>query len=221
MTRPVRRPVTSHKAVVALARRQPLLWTPVRRYRTGAAARAVVSQIENGRERHKAYGPAGSFEARAVDVDDETEVSVRPLSPDRPWTPDEKTETGGVRLHLKRCCNGCGQVLGDVVDRDMDAAGELTDVRGECQHCAPVVEAEAAGCVTWQFAPTSYARVVAGMGRLAGVSVKPFWRPADGRLCLRVGSGGNQAEATFGDWIIRYPDGHFTVHAAPTGGEQA
>jgi hypothetical protein len=42
-------------------------------------------------------------------------------------------------VKLKRACNGCGQLLGDIDDRDVDGHGNLTDVRTECSHCAPLV----------------------------------------------------------------------------------
>lgn len=58
-------------------------------------------------------------------------------------TPDKKTvhENGIVttRITLKRACNGCGDLLGDLDERDVDAHGNLTDVRGECPNCRPLV----------------------------------------------------------------------------------
>lgn len=55
----------------------------------------------------------------------------------RPWTPDEKTETG-TRIHVKRACNGCGELIGDVTDAEMDRAVaglRAEDVRAECPRC--------------------------------------------------------------------------------------
>lgn len=57
---------------------------------------------------------------------------------DRPWTPDRKTETGTV-ITVKRACNGCGQLLGDVTEEEIErgiAGLPLTDVRGECRTCS-------------------------------------------------------------------------------------
>lgn len=56
----------------------------------------------------------------------------------RPWTPYEETETGGTRLSVKRACNGCGTLLGDVTDIEMNAAvrgQELRGVEHECGLC--------------------------------------------------------------------------------------
>lgn len=43
-------------------------------------------------------------------------------------------------LRFKRACNGCGNLLGDLDDRDVDQHGYLTDVRGECPTCLPLME---------------------------------------------------------------------------------
>ncbi len=145
----------------------------------------------------------------------------------RTFTPDEVTvdEQGhkSTRLHLKRACNGCGQLLGDVDDRDVSDDGELTDVRGECKHCAPVVAFEAEGCETWQLTPRSIGSIDRRLD-WGGVFTKAFTEVVDGKVTtvgLRVGIRPNHVVAFWGDWIIRHPDGTFTVHAAPTGGEQA
>lgn len=55
----------------------------------------------------------------------------------RPWTPETRDPDTGVRvLRIKRCCNGCGVTLGDSCESDVDTAGNLTDVRGECPFCS-------------------------------------------------------------------------------------
>jgi hypothetical protein len=78
------------------------------------------------------------------------------------------------------------------------------------------VELEAAGCEAWYFTPRSYARVAHEIDQLRpGVFTKAFWRPADGKLCLRIGHSPNHVVAQFGDWIIRHPDGRWSVHAGP------
>jgi hypothetical protein len=59
----------------------------------------------------------------------------------RPWTDDEELPNGGVRIHLKRACNGCGQLIGDVNDFEIARAMAglpLEDVRGECPTCSEV-----------------------------------------------------------------------------------
>ena len=53
----------------------------------------------------------------------------------RPNTPDEILPTGGRRITTKRCCNGCGNEVGDLTDLELYAAiagRELPDVRDEC-----------------------------------------------------------------------------------------
>jgi len=60
--------------------------------------------------------------------------------PARPWTPDEKLPEGGTRVTVKRACNGCGELLGDVTDAEMDRAVAglpSEDVRAECPRCRP------------------------------------------------------------------------------------
>ncbi|MEU6768562.1 hypothetical protein ABZ916_39390 [Streptomyces sp. NPDC046853] len=137
----------------------------------------------------------------------------------RTHTPDRQNPDGSTTIHLKRCCNGCGQHLGDVADWDVDDRGELTDVRGECGHCLPLVEAEAAGCRTWQLWPRDIATVADQIDRLRPwVFTKGYWQEVDGKLQvvgLRVGEGESRVVAFFGDWIIRDPEGRFTVHSAP------
>jgi len=140
----------------------------------------------------------------------------------RTHTPDRKEIAEGGRtvtaMTLKRCCNGCGQSLGDADDRDVDRRGNLTDVRGECDHCAPLVALEAAGCKTWQLTrrtigETSFAR----WKRYAG----PLWETdAEGRRTLAgleftADPGHEPVTVLWGDWIIRHLDGHFTIHKAP------
>lgn len=122
-------------------------------------------------------------------------------------------------VKLKRCCNGCGQYLGDADNRDVDERGNLTDVRGECAHCRPLVELEAQGCTTWEVTPRSISRVDDDLDRL-GVFAKGYWEWDETRrktvvVGLRVGSGESRVVARFGDWLIQHPDGTFTVHQAP------
>lgn len=139
-------------------------------------------------------------------------------TPARTHTPDRVNDDGSTTIKLKRACNGCGQHLGDVDDRDVDDHGRLTDVRGECEHCRPLVEAEAAGCTTWQLTPRSLARIDRQLDRL-GAFTKQFTETDDDghvvTIGLRIGEKPNHVVALFDDWIIRHPDGRFTVHKAP------
>lgn len=136
----------------------------------------------------------------------------------RTHTPERKTVNEYGRtvttIRIKRCCNGCGQMLGDADDRDVDERGNLTDVRGECDNCRPLVELEAAGCKTWQLTPRDIARIDDEIDR-DGIYAKGYWETVNGKLTvtgLRIGTGENRLVARFGDWIIRHPDGHWSVH---------
>lgn len=147
------------------------------------------------------------------------------MTPPRTNTPDRKTLNDEGRtvttMRRKRCCNGCGVQLGDVDNRDVDDHGNLTDVRGECDHCRPLVEAEAAGCKTWQLYPRDFNHIADEIDRLRPwVYTKPFWQPVGEEqkntvVGLRIGKGEGRVVARFGDWIVRQPDGRFTVLPAP------
>jgi hypothetical protein len=53
----------------------------------------------------------------------------------RPWTPDALKPSGGTIVRVKRACSGCGQLLGDITQEEMQAAiaGDLLpDTRDEC-----------------------------------------------------------------------------------------
>lgn len=144
-------------------------------------------------------------------------MKPRTNTPDRVHTNDEGRKV--TRVTLKRACNGCGQYLGDADNRDVDNHGNLTDVRAECDHCRPLVELEAAGCKTWELTPRSISRVADEIDRLRPwVFTKGYWKEVDGKLQvvgLRIGDRPGHVVAYFGDWIVRHPDGGFTVHKAP------
>jgi hypothetical protein len=139
----------------------------------------------------------------------------------RTHTPDVITydEHGlkSTRITTKRACNGCGQLLGDIDGRDVDQHGNLTDVRTECEHCAPLVELEAAGCKTWQLTP----RNIAWIDDLVdhdGHYAKGYFESVDGKTTcvgLRIGSGESRIVARYGDHLVRRPDGTWTVHETP------
>lgn len=139
-------------------------------------------------------------------------------------TPDRRNPDGSTTITAKRCCNGCGQHLGDATDAEIEVCEDghpLPDVRAECDHCAPLVALEAAGCTTWELTPRSYPRVAHEIDRLKPwVFTKGYWQEVDGELQvvgLRIGQHPDHVVAYFGDWIVRHPDGRFTVHKAPTG----
>ncbi|MFB7500073.1 hypothetical protein ACFC09_36240 [Streptomyces sp. NPDC056161] len=150
-------------------------------------------------------------------------------------TPD-RINDGSTTIRLKRACNGCGQYLGDADNRDVDECGNLTDVRSECPDCWPLVELEAAGCDVRQLTERS----IGGLWRWID-NGKPFYVDdptntkgrADGTpRGLKVdGLSVFNVEATdyadrrhvarFGDWIIRHPDGRWSVHKAPASARPA
>ncbi|MBW1603431.1 hypothetical protein JJV70_15225 [Streptomyces sp. JJ66] len=84
-------------------------------------------------------------------------TTPRTRTPDRVTLGDDGRTITTIKL--QRACSGCGTLLGDLDGRDTDERGNLIDVRAECPHCRPLVEAEAAGCRTWQLTPRSLARV--------------------------------------------------------------
>ena len=59
---------------------------------------------------------------------------------ERPWTRDQHDGAGRTTIRVKRACNGCGELLGDVTELEVGRAVAglpLTDVRGECPRCSP------------------------------------------------------------------------------------
>lgn len=150
--------------------------------------------------------------------------------PPRAYTPNRENEDGSTTIVLKRCCNGCGVKLGDVEDRDVDKHGHLTDVRGECEICRPLVELEAQGCEVRRLTERS----IGDLWRWID-NGKPYYSsdPANGQwgsdgcppglkvdgLSVFNVEAADYADrrhvARFGDWIIRHPDGRWSVHKAP------
>ncbi|MER6235916.1 hypothetical protein ABT185_07550 [Streptomyces clavifer] len=142
-------------------------------------------------------------------------MTTRTHTPDTITTrPDGSTRTEFV---LKRTCNGCGTVLGDLDGRDLDSSGNLTDARSECPGCAPLVALEATGCRTWRLTHRNIGDiddVVDG----DGVYAKGYWENVGGKTTvtgLRIGTGETRVVARFGDWVIRHPHGAWSVHEAP------
>lgn len=139
----------------------------------------------------------------------------------RTHTPDHKTINDEGRtittIKVKRACNGCGTLLGDVDQRDVNQHGNLTDVRAECPHCRPLADAEAAGCKTWQLTPRNIAQIDDLVDH-DGIYAKGYFETVDGKtVCtgLRIGTGETRIVARYGDHVIRHPDGRWSVHKAP------
>lgn len=150
-----------------------------------------------------------------------TDVAETRSLPARIHTPDVETVDAdghkSTRFTLQRACNGCGSLLGDVDNRDVDLTGNRTDVRPECAGCAPLVALEAAGCKTWRVTPRSIIRVDNEIDRY-GIYAKGYWQEVDGKLTvvgLRVGQYLDSVVAFFGDWLVRHPDGRWSVHKGP------
>ncbi|SEO83132.1 hypothetical protein [Actinacidiphila rubida] len=143
---------------------------------------------------------------------------TRTHTPDVITTNEHGLESRTVTM--KRACNGCGLDVGDVTDAELDHAlvgRPLPDVRGECEHCRPLVELEAQGCTTWHVTERTVGTVDRELDRL-DVFAKGYFQYVDGKLTAvghRVGSGPERVVAYWGDWLVRHPDGSFSVHTAP------
>lgn len=138
-------------------------------------------------------------------------------TPARTFTPERLNDDGSRTITMKRCCNGCGHYLGDVENRDVDAHGNLTDVRAECQHCAPLIELEASGCTLRQLTRRTLPDIDDELDR-DGIYAKGYWQEVDGKLTvtgLRIGTGEARLVAHWDDWIIRHPNGLIAIHKAP------
>ncbi|MEU1273037.1 hypothetical protein [Streptomyces sp. NPDC005799] len=162
-------------------------------------------------------GPQATPDARTAPLPGPATVEPNPAT--RTNTPDRRNPDGSTTIRLKRCCNGCGQYVGDLDNRDINAHGGLTDVRRECPNCRPLVELEAAGCRTWRLTERSFSRVAHEIDQLRPwVFTKGYWQEVDGKLQvvgLRVGQYPDHVVAFFGDTLVRHPDGTFSVHKAP------
>ena len=156
----------------------------------------------------------------------------QPARPARTNTPDRVNDDGSTTIKLKRACNGCGQLLGDLDNRDVDANGNLTDVRAECPTCTPLLQLEANGCDVRRLTERS----IGGLWRWID-NGKPFYvddptrktygpdgcppgLKVDGLSVYSARQDGDEIRhdrhvARFGDWIIRHPDGRWSVHKAP------
>jgi hypothetical protein len=59
----------------------------------------------------------------------------------RPWTPNTRLANGGVRMSVKRTCDGCHNLLGDTTDEELVDATygregrPLLSATAECGHC--------------------------------------------------------------------------------------
>lgn len=147
-------------------------------------------------------------------------MTTRTHTPDRITVDEHGRKT--TTFKVKRACNGCGQLLGDVTNEEMQRAVHglpALDVRAECGHCRPLVELEAAGCKTWQLTPRNITRVDDVVDRDGHYAKGYFEWDETGRktVCvgLRIGTGETRIVARYGDHLVRHPDGSWTVHAAP------
>jgi hypothetical protein len=89
----------------------------------------------------------------------------------------------------------------------------------DTQQDETLVALEAAGCKTWQLTERSYPRVDSEIDQL-GVFAKQYTEcdEIDGHIVtvgMRIGVKPGHVVACFGDWIIRHPDGRWSVHPAP------
>ncbi|HEY6493289.1 MAG TPA: DUF4326 domain-containing protein [Trebonia sp.] len=61
-----------------------------------------------------------------------------------PWAAGYRASTPDIRIgtkttvKVKRCCNGCGEPIGDVTEEEL-FSDPLPDVRSECPRCAPLL----------------------------------------------------------------------------------
>lgn len=101
-------------------------------------ARAEVAAVRELERWRLAFGSSALDEAtdRLVEALDRCK---------RPWTEDERgvdaEGNGFTTVTLKRCCNGCGERLGDVTEEEIEAGVSgrpLPDVRAECMTCTPL-----------------------------------------------------------------------------------
>lgn len=140
----------------------------------------------------------------------------------RTHTPDRRNDDGSTTITMQRACNGCDQLLGDVTDAEVERAVAglpALDVRAECQHCAPLVALEAAGCTTWQLTRRNITRIDDEADRDGHYAKGYFEWDGSKTVCvgLRIGTGETpqpRIVARFGDWLVRHPDGHWSVHPA-------
>lgn len=61
----------------------------------------------------------------------------------RKFTPSRKLPSGATRITVKRCCNGCGDEIGDATEFELESAMcglPLPDVRQECGCWSPAEE---------------------------------------------------------------------------------
>lgn len=81
---------------------------------------------------------------------------------------------------------------------------------------ADITEAKTAGAHTWQLDHTNLAEIDDRIDQ-DGIYAKGYWQEVDGKLTvvgLRIGTGPTRQIAHWGDWIIRQPNGQWTVHPA-------
>lgn len=113
---------------------------------TTRADERITAKVVDVNAKHLFYdvGPGHDDPVRFLPLEHVTAVRPAGVSlAGRPLTPDRKEIGEDGREHTvitgKRCCNGCGLVLGDVTEAEVLAvieSGGLPDVRGECPSCS-------------------------------------------------------------------------------------
>lgn len=99
-------------------------------------------------------------------------------------TPDVELPGGGKQITVKRACNGCGELIGDVTEEEIERAIArlpIEDVRAECERCAPVADFEAGmGAETIRQLQIEYADELAAMNTRpkASPTFNPDYRTA-------------------------------------------
>lgn len=70
---------------------------------------------------------------------------------------------------------------------------------------------------TWQLTPRSISEIDDAIDR-DGIYAKGYFEAVgDKTVCvgLRIGTGETRLVARYGDWVIRHPNGRWSVHHAP------
>jgi len=76
----------------------------------------------------------------------------------RTRTPDRRNPDGSTTVTMQRACNGCGHLIGDVTDAEVQAVIEgrpLPDARNECPNCTPTGDDESDTVAPWPRRPAA------------------------------------------------------------------
>lgn len=141
----VERQLTWWKSRSPQAQVIPLLQDAYERYALRvheAGARAAdAARAQQDHERAASELDALAMAARAEWEQRRTPPGGTPAAgpPKRTHTPDQKNPDGSTTITMQRCCNGCGEAIGDVTEAEIEASTNglpLPDVRGECPRCS-------------------------------------------------------------------------------------